>query len=99
MPADEPLDDAAHSEASDVSSWDDADDIDEGENEPLIVSLLDERMFADAMSMISYCKESHSFDFLATRDRLSLDFYGSIKLINFSKHSCLPLLPAPSSHG
>lgn len=85
MPADNILD--AQSEASDASSWGDIDDNDEGESEALIVSLFDERVFTDAMSMISYCKESYNFDFLATRDRLSLDFYGSIKLINFIRSS------------
>ena len=87
MPADNILD--AQSEASDASSWGDIDDNDEGESEALIVSLFDERVFTDAMSMISYCKESYNFDFLATRDRLSLDFYGSIKLINFSTYPLL----------
>ena len=50
-----------------------------------IVSLFDERVFTDAAAMLSHCKDVHHFDFLAVRDRLQLDFYGSIRLVNFSK--------------
>ncbi|KAK4209333.1 S-adenosyl-L-methionine-dependent methyltransferase [Rhypophila decipiens] len=48
-----------------------------------VISLCDDRVFPDALSMITYCKEKHGLDFLGIRDRLQLDFYGTIKLINF----------------
>jgi protein arginine N-methyltransferase 3 len=75
------------SETSDDASWDD-DVIDEEQDDDeealTFVSLLDDRVFSDAQSMLSYCKEKFNLDFLAIRDRLGLDFYGTIKLINFS---------------
>lgn len=76
----------AHSD-SDVSSeegWVDADG-EEAEEQLAIISLLDDRVFSDAASMLSYCKDKFGLDFLAIRERLSLDFYGTIKLINFSE--------------
>lgn len=65
------------------------DDVDEGVDEESleIVSLLDDKVFPDAKSMLEHLKSSFNFDFVAVRDRLSLDFYGSIKLVNFSSLS------------
>lgn len=63
-------------------------DVNEGDDEMEsldIVSLFDDKVFPDAASMLAYCKEKFSFDFVATRDRLGLDFLGSIKLVNYSK--------------
>lgn len=72
------------SESSDEEGWLDTNSQDD--EEPLAVkSLLDDRVFADATSMVAYCKAEYGFDFLAVRDRLDLDFYGSVKLINFSE--------------
>ncbi|KAJ9149295.1 Ribosomal protein arginine N-methyltransferase rmt3 [Pleurostoma richardsiae] len=77
------------SETSDDASWDD-DVIDEEQDDDeealTFVSLLDDRVFSDAQSMLSYCKEKFNLDFLTIRDRLGLDFYGTIKLINFIRH-------------
>jgi len=55
-----------------------------------VISLLDDRVFPDAMSMLSYCKETHQLDFLAIRDRLQLDFYGTVRLVNFSMYAPPP---------
>ncbi|KAK3315249.1 S-adenosyl-L-methionine-dependent methyltransferase [Apodospora peruviana] len=33
--------------------------------------------------MIEHCKEKYGLDFLAIRDRLQLDFHGTVRLINF----------------
>lgn len=78
----------SESEGSDVSDgsedWDDVDEDLDNEETVEIVSLLDDKVFPDAVSMLEYCKDKYGFDFVATRDRLSLDFYGSIKLVNFS---------------
>jgi len=73
------------SDVSDEQEWLNEDD-DEGDEETVqVISLLDDRVFPDAMSMVSYCKEKYGFDFLAVRDRLQLDFHGTVKLINFSE--------------
>lgn len=79
----------SESEGSSVSDgsegWNDVDEGVDNEEETLeIVSLFDDKVFPDALSMLEYCKDKFSFDFVATRERLGLDFYGSIKLVNFS---------------
>lgn len=78
----------SESEGSSVSDgsegWNDVDEGVDNEEETLeIVSLFDAKVFPDAVSMLEYCKDKFGFDFVATRDRLGLDFYGSIKLVNF----------------
>lgn len=92
----------SESEGSEVSDgsegsegWNDVEEDLDNEAESLeIVSLLDDKVFSDVSSMLNHIKEKYSFDFVATRDRLSLDFFGSIKLVNFSSppysHPCLP---------
>lgn len=73
------------SESEGSEGWDDVDDGGDNDEESLeIVSLLDDKVFPDAASMLAHCKDKFNFDFVATRDRLGLDFYGSIKLVNFS---------------
>lgn len=72
------------SEASDDQEWLDDED---GEVETVsVISLLDDRVFPDALSMVSYCKEKYGLDFLSIRNRLELDFHGTVKLINFSEY-------------
>lgn len=85
MPRDD-VQSSSGSEASDEQEWLNDSNDDEGEQETVqVISLLDDQIFPDAMSMIKHCKDKFGFDFLAVRDRLQLDFYGSIKLINFSE--------------
>ena len=50
-----------------------------------ILSLFDDEVFPDALSMLDHCKHKHGFDFKETCTRLSLDFHGAVKLINYSK--------------
>lgn len=84
MPKDEVHSDSDVSDVSDEQEWLSEDDDDEGEEETVqVISLLDDRVFPDAMAMISYCKDKYGFDFLAVRDRLQLDFHGTVKFINF----------------
>jgi protein arginine N-methyltransferase 3 len=64
----------------DDEGWEDAEP---GEEQDQIISLLDDKIFPTVSSMLSYCKENYGFDFLQIRDKLSLDFYGSIKLVNY----------------
>lgn len=47
------------------------------------ISLFDNQEFTDIFAMFSYCREKFGFDFLEIRQRLGLDFYNSIKLVNF----------------
>lgn len=72
----------ASSSSGDEDEW--LDQEEEQEEAPAIISLLDDHVFPDVMSMLAYCKDK-GLDFLAIRDRHNLDFYGLIKLINFSK--------------
>lgn len=79
--------------SADEGDWQDVHQADDVDEEPLeVVSLFDARVFPDALSMLAYCREQHRFDFLAIRDRLSLDFHDSVKLINYSTPSSLPFL-------
>ncbi|KAK4189888.1 S-adenosyl-L-methionine-dependent methyltransferase [Podospora australis] len=77
---------ASSSDNSDAGNWlqadqDDGDDFSEAETVQ-VISLLDDRVFDDALSMINYCKEKYGLDFIGIQDRLGLDFHGSVKLIN-----------------
>ena len=58
------------SEISDEDGWQDTNLEDQEEENVAVISLLDDRVFADALSMLQYCKEQHGLDFLAIRDRL-----------------------------
>src|SRR5262245_17842948 len=58
-------------------------DDDEEQEQVSVVSLLDDKVFPDAPSMLAHCKNKFGFDFVGTRDRLGLDFHGSVRLINF----------------
>lgn len=72
------------SDSEGSEGWNDVNEGDDELESLEIVSLLDDKVFPDAASMLAHCKDKHNFDFVATRDRLGLDFYGSIKLVNFS---------------
>ncbi|KAK3321144.1 S-adenosyl-L-methionine-dependent methyltransferase [Cercophora scortea] len=74
--------DSSASSASGEGEWLDADQDDEQET-VAVISLLDDAVFPDALSMIAHCKDKFGFDFLAVRERLQLDFHGTVKLINF----------------
>ncbi|KAM3069642.1 Ribosomal protein arginine N-methyltransferase rmt3 [Clarireedia jacksonii] len=79
--------DSGSSEPSDIldlkddEGWEDAEPEDEEQNQ--FVSLFDDVVFPDILAMLDYCKEKHGFDFLEVRQKLGLDFYGSIKLTNY----------------
>lgn len=73
------------SSSGDEAEWVDTNREDD-EEEPLsIISLVDDRVFTDAQSMLNYCKDKTGLDFIGVRDKLGLDFHGSVKLINFSE--------------
>lgn len=76
------------SDTSESSSGDEADwlDAEPDQEEPLtIVSLVDDNVFPDVKSMLDHCLKVTSFDFIAVRKELDLDFYGTVKLVNFRK--------------
>jgi protein arginine N-methyltransferase 3 len=77
------IDSVSGSEASDEGEWLDARPGDDEETVD-VISLLDDRVFPSALQMIDDCKERYNLDFLGIRDRLGLDFHGTVKLINFS---------------
>lgn len=84
MAKDDVHSDSDVSDVSEEQEWLNENDDDEGELETVqVISLLDDRVFPNAISMITYCKEKFGFDFLAVRDRLQLDFHGTVKFINF----------------
>ncbi|KAI0845233.1 S-adenosyl-L-methionine-dependent methyltransferase [Daldinia vernicosa] len=82
-PADRhPASESEDSDSRDEEDWSDAEEDDEEETLE-VISLLDDRVFPDVMSMLAHCREKHGFDFLGVRQRLQLDFHGCVKLVNF----------------
>ncbi len=77
--------DSGSSIASEVGSaaneegWEDVEPVEEQDT---IVSLVDSETFPGVNTMLEYTK-SKGLDFLKIRDELALDFYGSIKLVNY----------------
>jgi len=67
-------------DVKDDEGWEDAEP---DEEETQFISLLDDEVFMDIHAMLNHCKQKYHFDFLEIRQRLALDFYGSIKLVNF----------------
>lgn len=47
------------------------------------VSLCDKKEFTELSAMLNYCKEKYGLDFIEIRQKLGLDFYSSIKLVNY----------------
>ncbi|KAI8955749.1 S-adenosyl-L-methionine-dependent methyltransferase [Xylaria longipes] len=76
-----PLSDSESDDSRDEEGWNDVEE-DEDETQE-VISLLDDRVFPDVISMLAYCKDKHNFDFLGVRQRLQLDFHGCVKLVNF----------------
>lgn len=70
----------------DEEGWDDVEPDEDDEAAQEVISLLDERVFPDVESMLAHCRDQHGFDFLAVRQRLQLDFHGSVKLVNFGRY-------------
>jgi protein arginine N-methyltransferase 3 len=74
------------SEASDMldlndeEGWEDAEPDVESET---FISLLDDEIFTDIVSMLNHCRDKYNFDFLEIKERLAFDFYDSVKLVNF----------------
>ncbi|OTA97195.1 hypothetical protein M434DRAFT_320314 [Hypoxylon sp. CO27-5] len=87
-----PPSESSDSDSRDEEDWSDAEEDEEETTE--VISLLDDRVFPDVLSMLTHCKEKHGFDFLGIRQRLQLDFHGCVKLVNFIRqrvHEGLPV--------
>ncbi|KAK1565977.1 methyltransferase domain-containing protein [Colletotrichum navitas] len=67
--------------SSDESDWEDAEP--EEEETVAFISLLDDSVFHNMNDMLQHCREKYNFDLLAVRRRLDLDFFGTVKLVNF----------------
>ncbi|KAI1762762.1 S-adenosyl-L-methionine-dependent methyltransferase [Hypoxylon sp. FL1150] len=89
-----PVSDSEDSDSrGEEEGWSDAGEDDEEETQE-VISLLDDRVFPDVMSMLAHCREKHNFDFLGIRQKLQLDFHGCVKLVNFIRqrvHEGLPV--------
>ncbi|KAI1128017.1 S-adenosyl-L-methionine-dependent methyltransferase [Nemania abortiva] len=87
-----PPSDSESDDSRDEEGWN---DVEEDEEEtPEVISLLDDRVFPDVISMLAHCKDKHNFDFLGVRQKLQLDFHGCVKLVNFIRqrvHEGLPV--------
>lgn len=66
-----------------IESWDDWES--EGEDSPSedYLCLFCDSRFGSAGDLFGHCASDHSFDFHGTVEDAGLDFYGSIKLINY----------------
>ncbi|KAI0871613.1 S-adenosyl-L-methionine-dependent methyltransferase [Hypoxylon argillaceum] len=87
-----PPTDSESDDSRDDESWNDVEE--DEEDTPEVISLLDDRVFPDVISMLAHCKDKHSFDFLGVRQKLQLDFHGCVKLVNFIRqrvHEGLPV--------
>ena len=99
VPSNEKYASSSSSENSDILDLKDDDgweDAEPDEEETQFISLMDDEVFTDIHQMLKYCNEKYSFDFLALRQRLGLDFYGNIKLVNYIRsrvHSGLKVSP------
>ncbi|KAI0445637.1 S-adenosyl-L-methionine-dependent methyltransferase [Xylaria telfairii] len=89
---DSPLSDSESNDSRDEEGWN---DVEEDEETQEVISLLDDRVFPDVISMLAYCKDKHNFDFLGVRQRLQLDFHGCVRLVNFIRqrvHEGIPVI-------
>lgn len=94
-PPQPPSDTSSHTSSTDTDSNNNdenwltqpgAEDDDEDREESVpVVSLFDDQVFPDAVSMLAHCRDKHGFDFLAVRDGLGLDFLGCVRLINLGE--------------
>ncbi|KAI1295695.1 hypothetical protein EDD11_007856 [Mortierella claussenii] len=67
------------------NGWDDWED-EEGMASADPKCLFCAEIFPSAREVFSHCTQVHGFDFLRARQQLNLDFYQSIRLINYLRH-------------
>ncbi|KAK7416513.1 Ribosomal protein arginine N-methyltransferase rmt3 [Neonectria magnoliae] len=73
------------SDGSDEGEWLDLES--EEEESVAITSFFNAQTFPSVAAMLEHCKEHHAFDFAACLKRLSLDFHGAVKLVNYVRDS------------
>uniref|UniRef100_A0A1D1XSI2 C2H2-type domain-containing protein n=1 Tax=Anthurium amnicola TaxID=1678845 RepID=A0A1D1XSI2_9ARAE len=69
-------------EEEQVEDWDDW-KADEDDSEPSYLCLFCDLSYASSDDLFDHCRTEHFFDFYGTRRALGLDFYSSLKLINY----------------
>ncbi|KAF9190962.1 hypothetical protein BGZ51_007980 [Haplosporangium sp. Z 767] len=70
------------------NTWDDWED-EEGMSAPDPKCLFCAQTFPSAREVFTHCTSSHGFDFLRARRQFDLDFYQSIRLINYLRKQAL----------
>ena len=65
----------------DSPGWEDVEP--DAEENLSVKCLLCQQSFDQIPLMLQHCHETHTFDFLTIRKRHNLDFYGTIKLVNY----------------
>ncbi|RPB10885.1 S-adenosyl-L-methionine-dependent methyltransferase [Morchella conica CCBAS932] len=68
-------------ESENEEGWEDAEP--DNEEESPVVCLFCPNTFPAPNKLFEHCGESHGFDFVKTKEELELDFYGTIKLVNY----------------
>ncbi|KAF8475696.1 S-adenosyl-L-methionine-dependent methyltransferase [Kalaharituber pfeilii] len=70
---------------SDDEGWESADQADQ-EDDSLAQCLLCPQIFPSATLVLEHCHEEHNFDLKNVRKKFDLDFYATIKLINYIRY-------------
>lgn len=70
----------------DSPGWDDVEADDDVEHLNVQCLLCDSTL-SNATLMLTHCHEAHNFNFLAVRKQHDLDFYSTIKLVNYIRQS------------
>jgi type I protein arginine methyltransferase len=69
-------------EDEEEQQWDDWEE-NEGDSDSEFICLFCDSNFSSCISLFQHCASLHHFDFHAVRNSLNLDFYASLKLINY----------------
>ncbi|KAI9815643.1 MAG: hypothetical protein M1832_005274 [Thelocarpon impressellum] len=64
-------------------------DVQPENDEPEVQCLLSDGAFPDMPALLQHCKEAHGLDVAAIRKELGLDFYGTIRLVNYIRAEVL----------
>ncbi|KAF7729840.1 hypothetical protein EC973_003574 [Apophysomyces ossiformis] len=68
-------------------AWDDWESDEEGDAESQC--LFCSQIFSSPVGTFGHCKDTHGFDFLDVKRSLKLDFYQTIRMINYIRHQVL----------
>ncbi|KZF25228.1 putative ribosomal protein arginine N-methytransferase rmt3 [Xylona heveae TC161] len=73
----------SHFDPLDLRGEEGWEDVEPDNEEQSVVSLFSDEVFPDVRSMLQHCREKYNFDLVKVRKDLDLDFYGTIKLVNY----------------